>query len=198
MLRATPPPGLLLTLTAAALTILPLILLACGIEEPNRRPTRERREIPIATEQTSERTDFESEGRSRAQGLSGGISTEEAVEGDRVGPEATRASALLPPVALAPTTTIPAPSATTVPGIGRTLPPPTLATSPSAIPDSDQTPTQALPHCHSRINPAIRRRAHPLTSLPHGHSHTAEWEHAHSLAHANSVVQGHTHSHTSE
>ena len=82
MFRAAPPTGFtLLILAAQALVVIPLVLLACGLEGVEERPTREPRDR--ATETLDEQDDSESEDRSESSGLFGLSRGEGSVESDR-------------------------------------------------------------------------------------------------------------------
>ena len=141
MFRPTFPPAFLsLTLSAVALLLLPLLLLACGVEESTERPTREPRDT--ATEVPDERDE-------EPTVAAPGEPTEPSEERDE---EPTVAAAgeptEAPTVARAPTPTS-APRATPSP----TSPPPRATPSPTRRPPR-ATPTP-------RPQPAATPRPQP-------------------------------------
>ena len=154
MFRPTFPPAFLsLTLSAVALLLLPLLLLACGVEESTERPTREPRDT--ATEVPDERDE-------EPTVAAPGEPTEPSEERDE---EPTVAAAgeptAAPTVARAPTPTVArAPTPTVAraptPTVARA---PTPTSAPRATPSPTRRPPRATPT--PRPQPAATPRPQP-------------------------------------
>ena len=141
MFKITLPPGiLLLTITAIALILLPLTILACGIEEATERPTREPRDT--STEAPDEREEEPTAGRTD-EPTSAPMPSEVPTDTPAEPSPTVAAAATETPSAPVPTATRPAPTAT------RPAPAPTaiLATpAPTAVratPPPQPPPTPA-------------------------------------------------------